>query len=579
MSEEVAEPATVEVGTLSRELSAGPSKRPPPPWWARSAWVCSWVVLIFSFAAFVCAATALGRAESVRSDVCADARAFSNASCRAAFERFESCVEDTALITTAHMSECFVNLYAEATVSYDLADLYERFAISQPEAYDLILADSNSQRRALGTRAELGDAVEAAFEDRAAAWIRGGTVADGPKWRESVVQAAVRRARVEYGADADADFEAMLERLATVLGLDTRVLRRYVAAVRAAAEAAAEAAAADAATASANKSHAALADRLLQSGTADRSAGRTDDEFGGTAPSDSWKAPMHRGEGRQGTIPVGSRSNESSNPATAERSDRIPDSILTRLPGDSPDQVPAKAPERVPLPGYEYQRRGGWERTRASRMLQSADVDEAYLAVAMSSTVSILGIGSLKFYYGWVLALSLVNMFPAGLAIYSLAACFKLPDEPMRMSKRGLQCACHWGWILGAALIFCSALSLTRYQVLFDYSSDADTRYELLFPDEDDTSIPQRWGYASATIAGLPCFCGIIAGVLPTFNAVLIAQARAERLAAAASAPPPRPPPSSKPLTGPQPAVEGPMPNLVTLNPLLQLEGASEQRV
>ena len=44
--------------------------------------------------------------------------------------------------------------------------------------------------------------------------------------------------------------------------------------------------------------------------------------------------------------------------------------------------------------------------------------------------------------------------------------------------------------------------------------------------------MPERFGYESAVLCLVPCIFGACAGLLPTFNAMLISRSRAERRAA-----------------------------------------------
>jgi len=220
-------------------------------------------------------------------------------------------------------------------------------------------------------------------------------------------------------------------------------------------------------------------------------------------------------------------------------------------------------------------------------------VADANLAVALSSAVALLGGSALAFYYVWVLALSLVNMVPAFLALRALyqrhvaaptPAMLASPTATIGYGRDGtiadappvvadphtLRCACHLGILLGVALMLCSGLSLIKYQILLRYMNTAEERSDLV------TNMPQRWGYQSALISGLPCFCGIVTGLLPALNAMLISRARAERrtvserLRALKSIPVFAPP--HKRLTGPEPVLTGPAPNLASLNPTIETE-------
>ena len=54
-------------------------------------------------------------------------------------------------------------------------------------------------------------------------------------------------------------------------------------------------------------------------------------------------------------------------------------------------------------------------------------------------------------------------------------------------------------------------------QVLFRYLHD------------DDTSVPQRWGYDNIWWAASPCILGLVVGFMPACSAMIISRARAER--------------------------------------------------
>lgn len=63
-----------------------------------------------------------------------------------------------------------------------------------------------------------------------------------------------------------------------------------------------------------------------------------------------------------------------------------------------------------------------------------------------------------------------IGMLASCLALYGLGnkppRCLLRPRAPERMHKVALRCSCHLGWILGATVLFFSALVLTKFQVI-----------------------------------------------------------------------------------------------------------------
>ena len=76
--------------------------------------------------------------------------------------------------------------------------------------------------------------------------------------------------------------------------------------------------------------------------------------------------------------------------------------------------------------------------------------------------------------------------------------------------------------------------------------------------------MPERFGYESAVLCLVPCIFGACAGLLPTFNAMLISRSRAERRECIKEGRL-RQTPVRKMLTGPQKGEQGPVPNPATL--------------
>lgn len=166
-----------------------------------------------------------------------------------------------------------------------------------------------------------------------------------------------------------------------------------------------------------------------------------------------------------------------------------------------------------------------------------AQTDEAYLAVAVATSISLVGAGALHVLYGTLIMWSLLNIFPAAATLHALGGgCCRVPDEPTVMYKRQMRCACHFGWLLGTGLLLSCSLYITKYQVLMRYLSNVDERFS---SDEEgkrvefsSNQVPERFGYESAVLCLVPCIFGACAGLLPTFNAMLISRSRAERRAA-----------------------------------------------
>merc|ERR1719198_790271 len=129
-----------------------------------------------------------------------------------------------------------------------------------------------------------------------------------------------------------------------------------------------------------------------------------------------------------------------------------------------------------------------------------------------------------------------------------------------------MRCSCHWGWFIGTCLLMGSALTITKFQVLLRYMTSVDDSY--LDSSElsvySSNNVPSVWGYESALVAVVPCMFGIIAGVLPTCNAMCISRSRAERRECLKEGRL-RQTPVRKMLTGPQKGEQGPVPNPATL--------------
>lgn len=200
--------------------------------------------------------------------------------------------------------------------------------------------------------------------------------------------------------------------------------------------------------------------------------------------------------------------------------------------------------------------------------------DEAYLAVAVATTISLVGAGALHGLYGTLIMWAILNIFPAAATLHALGGgCCRIPDEPTIMYKRQMRCSCHFGWILGTALLLSCSLYITKYQVLMRYLTNIDERY---LSGEGAVSfssnqVPERFGYQSAVLCVVPCIFGAFAGLLPTFNAMLISRSRAERRAAMTTSTVRQVSSSSrKYLTAPERVGEGPSPHPATHGELLE---------
>ena len=187
------------------------------------------------------------------------------------------------------------------------------------------------------------------------------------------------------------------------------------------------------------------------------------------------------------------------------------------------------------------------------------------------------------------------------------------------MHKHGMRVACHLSWCIGVILLLTCSIIVAQLQaraclhppaphrpsppphhhrlalvvtaplpapsfeqVLIRYLARLDS-------DSGDGgymgSIPERWGYASTSLAIVPCAIGIVAGVFPAFNAMLLSRARAARRDAeeqyrveleeirsdgVASHPTKYGQQKvNKALTGPVPVSVGPAPNAASLYPVI----------
>ena len=99
-------------------------------------------------------------------------------------------------------------------------------------------------------------------------------------------------------------------------------------------------------------------------------------------------------------------------------------------------------------------------------------------------------------------------------------------------------------------------------QVILRYLTNIDDRFSSSteLSSFSSNQVPERFGYTSAVTAIVPCIFGAAAGILPTFNAMLISRSRAERREAMLHSQLRRPN-ERKYLTGPQKVSEGPAPN------------------
>jgi hypothetical protein len=238
----------------------------------------------------------------------------------------------------------------------------------------------------------------------------------------------------------------------------------------------------------------------------------------------------------------------------------------------------------------------------APRLLQAADDDVeatlalqedtvrevAYDGLAIASAIALLAVGAFTPLYACVCVASTCNAVPAFLALRALTGSLapadvcRPPLEPAKMHKHGMRVACHLSWCIGVILLLTCSIIVAQLQVLIRYLARLDS-------DSGDGgymgSIPERWGYASSSLAIVPCAIGIVAGVFPAFNAMLLSRARAARRDAeeqyrveleeirsdgVASHPTKYGQQKvNKALTGPVPVSMGPAPNAASLYPVI----------
>ena len=88
-----------------------------PYLWFKYACVCSWLILTICFVMMITAAAAVSHLSDIASNVCAEpeikmgiaaAESLRGKSCKEALECFASCVDDTPLVTSNRMGDCFL---------------------------------------------------------------------------------------------------------------------------------------------------------------------------------------------------------------------------------------------------------------------------------------------------------------------------------------------------------------------------------------------------------------------------------------------------------------------------------------
>ena len=133
-----------------------------PYLWFKYACVCSWLILTICFVMMITAAAAVSHLSDIASNVCAEpeikmgiaaAESLRGKSCKEALECFASCVDDTPLVTSNRMGDCFLATAGcqseAATISYDLATRYLGSNISAVQARCLLAGQDNCLRRQL----------------------------------------------------------------------------------------------------------------------------------------------------------------------------------------------------------------------------------------------------------------------------------------------------------------------------------------------------------------------------------------------------------------------------------------------
>ena len=195
----------------------------------------------------------------------------------------------------------------------------------------------------------------------------------------------------------------------------------------------------------------------------------------------------------------------------------------------------------------------------------AAELAEAYINLAIASTIALIADGHFSTIYGWMVVVSILVMLPALLALAGLGSlpprCCETPTHVERMHKSALRCACHCGWLFGLSLLLFAALSMAKFQILLTYLT------------ERQNAIPLVWDLGDGvTAVTVPCIFGMLAGVLPVGFAMLLSRARAERRDAMAAdvAIKRYKRDASKELTAPRPVLRGDPPNPAMLNPVME---------
>ena len=133
-------------------------------------WVCagSWLIIVLNLVLLITAASALGQIIDVGRTVCDEPEINTGASCPSALSCFAECVDDTSLVTSSRMRDCFVGGCSSGGVctgcsatgaarAYNLSQRYLNSSISLVYAQQLML----SARRRLEVERGLGVLVPA----------------------------------------------------------------------------------------------------------------------------------------------------------------------------------------------------------------------------------------------------------------------------------------------------------------------------------------------------------------------------------------------------------------------------------
>ena len=433
--------------------------------WFRWVCVCSWLLILINFVILVTAAVALGSVLDVATQICGEPEVSVGGSCPDTLECFATCVDDTSLITSARMRDCFNEgctadvactgcIADSSTRAYNLAQRYLNSSISVTYARELMLMevginptgrrledeedekdeeDEDEEADDDEVTREAGEATPAATATAAASGIASASsaaaaIAIRRPWMPELAACSCANlttccllwsGAVDPGYDCDASATCN----ADVCGCEPE--RTVVAAAALAAAAVRHASALrDAASAR----HAAPSATGIASAPA----------LGGAA-----------GFAIDGTAVLLLRA-----AYAAARGQPVHEALA------------AAAAASAARDGVAGGAAGG---AGPRRQLNVAATDEAYVNIAVASSLALVGAHKLEVVYGWLVALGVLMMAPAMLALSGLGNgpphCCHEPTHVERMHKVELRCACHCAWIWGIIVLFLTALALCKFQV------------------------------------------------------------------------------------------------------------------